>query len=51
MDDPLVPVHHEGWKHFQEPETVIRRAFAGAPDDVRDRIVQVRLGVPKDLET
>ncbi|MFC6015810.1 MBL fold metallo-hydrolase [Plantactinospora solaniradicis] len=47
----VVPVHYEGWKHFQEPRTVIEREFAAAPDDVRDRVRWLRIGVPTDLET
>jgi hypothetical protein len=46
-----VPVHYEGWKHFQEPRTAIEREFAGAPDGVRDRIRWLPIGVPTDLET
>jgi L-ascorbate metabolism protein UlaG (beta-lactamase superfamily) len=46
-----VPVHYEGWKHFQEPRTVIERAFGNAPDDVRDRVRWLPLGAPTDLET
>jgi L-ascorbate metabolism protein UlaG (beta-lactamase superfamily) len=47
----VVPVHYEGWKHFQEPRAVIEREFAGAPDDVRDRVRWLRIGVPTELET
>jgi hypothetical protein len=46
-----VPVHYEGWKHFQEPRTTIEREFEGAPDDVRDRIRWLPIGAPTDLET
>jgi L-ascorbate metabolism protein UlaG (beta-lactamase superfamily) len=46
-----VPVHYEGWKHFQEPRTAIERDFADAPDDVRDRIRWLPIGAPTDLET
>ena len=46
-----VPVHYEGWKHFQEPRPVIEHAFAGAPDDVRERIRWLPIGIPTALET
>jgi L-ascorbate metabolism protein UlaG (beta-lactamase superfamily) len=47
----VVPVHYEGWKHFQEPRTVIEREFTDAPDDIRDRIRWLPIGIPTDLET
>ncbi|GAA4719223.1 MBL fold metallo-hydrolase [Phytohabitans rumicis] len=43
-----VPVHYEGWKHFQQPLSQAQREFARAPD------VPVRwvpIGSPTDLET
>ena len=43
-----VPVHYEGWKHFQQPPAAARREFAQAPD------VPVRwvpIGAPISLET
>jgi L-ascorbate metabolism protein UlaG (beta-lactamase superfamily) len=46
-----VPVHYEGWKHFQEPRTVIEGAFEDAPDEVRDHIRWLPIGAPTDLET
>lgn len=46
-----VPVHYEGWKHFQEPRTVIESTFEDAPDDVRDHIRWLPIGAPTDLET
>ncbi|MEV0713870.1 MBL fold metallo-hydrolase [Asanoa sp. NPDC050611] len=46
-----VPVHYEGWKHFQESRTAMEREFGNAPDEVRERIAWVPIGVPTDLET
>ncbi|CUU57458.1 L-ascorbate metabolism protein UlaG, beta-lactamase superfamily [Parafrankia irregularis] len=46
-----VPVHYEGWQHFQQPRATIEREFADAPPDVRDRIRWLPLGTPTDLET
>nr|MDT0662999.1 MBL fold metallo-hydrolase [Micromonospora sp. DSM 115978] len=47
----VVPVHYEGWKHFQEPRTAMEREFANAPADVRRRIRWLPIGTPTDLET
>lgn len=47
----VVPVHYEGWTHFQQPRDVIDREFAAAPRDVRDRIRWLPIGTPTDLET
>ncbi|MET8121642.1 MBL fold metallo-hydrolase [Micromonospora sp. NPDC005189] len=41
-----IPVHYEGWQHFQEPRDVIERAFAAAPAAVRDSIRWLPLGEP-----
>jgi L-ascorbate metabolism protein UlaG (beta-lactamase superfamily) len=46
-----VPVHYEGWKHFQQPRSVVEREFAHAPGDIRDRIRWLPIGAPTDLET
>ncbi|MGN9909864.1 MBL fold metallo-hydrolase [Phytohabitans sp. LJ34] len=46
-----VPVHYEGWKHFQQPRSDIEREFAAAPRDVRDRVRWLPIGTPTDLET
>ena len=43
----IVPVHYEGWQHFQQPRAAIEREFARAPD-VPGRWLP--LGVPTDLE-
>jgi len=47
----VVPVHYEGWKHFQEPRPVIERAFAAAPPEVRDRVRWLEIGTPTELVT
>jgi L-ascorbate metabolism protein UlaG (beta-lactamase superfamily) len=46
-----VPVHYEGWKHFQQPRPVIEREFARAPRDVRERIRWLSIGTPTELRT
>jgi L-ascorbate metabolism protein UlaG (beta-lactamase superfamily) len=47
----VVPVHYEGWKHFQQSRAEMEREFATAPRDVRDRIRWLPIGTPTDLET
>jgi L-ascorbate metabolism protein UlaG (beta-lactamase superfamily) len=46
-----VPVHYEGWKHFQQARPVIEREFAHAPRNVRERIRWLPIGAPTELET
>jgi len=44
-----VPVHYEGWSHFQEGRAGVEAAVAGAPADVGGRVRLVDLGVPVAL--
>jgi hypothetical protein len=44
-----IPVHYEGWKHFQEGRDAIERELAAAPEDVRSRIQWLPLGTGVDL--
>ncbi|GAB3935462.1 MBL fold metallo-hydrolase [Micromonospora vulcania] len=44
-----IPVHYEGWQHFQEPRDTIERAFADAPPTVRDTIRWLPLGEPTTI--
>jgi L-ascorbate metabolism protein UlaG (beta-lactamase superfamily) len=46
-----IPVHYEGWKHFQQPRPVIEREFAKAPPEVRRSIHWLPVGTPTDLES
>jgi L-ascorbate metabolism protein UlaG (beta-lactamase superfamily) len=41
----LIPIHYEGWKHFREGRPAIEREFANAPEDVRERIRWLPIGV------
>jgi L-ascorbate metabolism protein UlaG (beta-lactamase superfamily) len=42
----VIPIHYEGWSHFQEGRDAIERAFAAAPDlDVR----WLPIGQPTDV--
>jgi L-ascorbate metabolism protein UlaG (beta-lactamase superfamily) len=46
--DVVVPVHYEGWRHFQQTKQEIRTEFATAPD-LRERVQWLPLGAPVDL--
>jgi L-ascorbate metabolism protein UlaG (beta-lactamase superfamily) len=39
-----IPIHYEGWKHFQESREEIEREFARAPDEIRRRIRWLPMG-------
>jgi L-ascorbate metabolism protein UlaG (beta-lactamase superfamily) len=45
----VIPVHYEGWKHFQESQEAIEREFASAPDDIRRAVRWLPLGVAVEL--
>jgi L-ascorbate metabolism protein UlaG (beta-lactamase superfamily) len=40
-----IPIHYEGWKHFQQSRDEIEREFAKAPADIRRRIRWLPVGV------
>jgi L-ascorbate metabolism protein UlaG (beta-lactamase superfamily) len=44
-----VPVHYEGWKHFQQGRDEVEAAFAAASDDVRSRVRWAPFGTPIDV--
>jgi L-ascorbate metabolism protein UlaG (beta-lactamase superfamily) len=44
-----IPVHYEGWSHFQQERAVIEREIAGAPDDVRRCFRWVPIGTPVEI--
>jgi L-ascorbate metabolism protein UlaG (beta-lactamase superfamily) len=39
-----IPIHYEGWKHFQQGREAIEREFARAPEDIRRRIRWLPIG-------
>jgi L-ascorbate metabolism protein UlaG (beta-lactamase superfamily) len=45
-----VPVHYEGWAHFQESREDIEREFERAPAEVRRAIRWVPIGEPVELD-
>jgi L-ascorbate metabolism protein UlaG (beta-lactamase superfamily) len=40
-----IPIHYEGWKHFRQGREAIERELAQAPEDIRQRIRWLPLGV------
>jgi L-ascorbate metabolism protein UlaG (beta-lactamase superfamily) len=44
-----IPIHYEGWKHFREGREAIERELASAPEDVRERIRWLPIGVATEL--
>ncbi len=47
----IIPVHYEGWKHFQESRETIERDFAAAPGEIRRALRWLPLGVGVELDT
>ncbi|MFY1626449.1 MBL fold metallo-hydrolase [Micromonospora sp. WMMD735] len=45
----VIPVHYEGWGHFQDSRDAIERAFSRAPDDVRHSIRWLSIGAPTTI--
>ena len=44
-----IPVHYEGWSHFQQGRAAIERELASAPDDVRRRFRFIPIGTAVEL--
>lgn len=44
-----IPVHYEGWSHFQEGRAAVEREVAAAPEPWRSRIRVLDIGVPTDV--
>jgi L-ascorbate metabolism protein UlaG (beta-lactamase superfamily) len=44
-----IPIHYEGWKHFQQGREAIEREFAKAPDGIHRRIRWLPIGVEVEL--
>ena len=44
-----LPVHYEGWRHFQEGRRSIEAELAKAPDGIRDRFRWLPMGTPLDI--
>jgi L-ascorbate metabolism protein UlaG (beta-lactamase superfamily) len=46
----VIPLHYEGWKHFREGREAIERQLASAPNDVRERIRWLPIGVATKVD-
>ena len=44
-----IPIHYEGWQHFREGHEAIEHEFARAPEEIRERIRWLPLGVPVEI--
>ena len=44
-----IPIHYEGWAHFQEAREEIEREFATAPEEIRNSIRWVPIGTRVEL--
>src|SRR5262249_51193406 len=42
----VIPVHYEGWSHFQEGRDAADRVFATAPEGVREAVRWLPIGAP-----
>ncbi len=45
----VVPIHYEGWKHFQEGREAIERELAGAPEEIRESVRWLPIGSAVEL--
>src|SRR5206468_507531 len=45
----FIPVHYEGWEHFQEGRAAIERELANTPEDLRGRVQWLPMGVATSL--
>lgn len=45
----VIPVHYEGWRHFQEDRATAERGFATAPEEVRSSLRWLPVGTGVDL--
>jgi L-ascorbate metabolism protein UlaG (beta-lactamase superfamily) len=46
----VIPIHYEGWAHFREGRDAIERVLAEAPEDVRERIRWLPIGVATSVD-
>jgi L-ascorbate metabolism protein UlaG (beta-lactamase superfamily) len=44
-----IPIHYEGWKHFREGREAAEAEFAKAPEDIRESIRWLPIGVEVEL--
>jgi len=46
----IIPVHYEGWNHFQEPRAAIERELAKAPEEIQHGIRWLPIGDPTTID-
>jgi len=46
----LMPVHYEGWSHFREGREAVERELARAPDDIRERVRWLPIGIAQEID-
>jgi hypothetical protein len=44
-----VPIHYEGWKHFQQGREGIEQELARAPEEIRERFRWLPVGVGVEI--
>ena len=44
-----IPVHYEGWSHFQQGRDEIEQEFARAPEEFRRSLEWLPLGEPTEV--
>ena len=44
----LVPIHYDGWSHFNEPESTLRRSLA--THELRDRVLWLTQGRRQEID-
>jgi L-ascorbate metabolism protein UlaG (beta-lactamase superfamily) len=44
-----IPIHYEGWKHFQQGREAIERIFSAAPGEIRDSVRWLPIGTGLDV--
>jgi L-ascorbate metabolism protein UlaG (beta-lactamase superfamily) len=45
----VIPIHYEGWKHFLEGREAVERELTDAPQDVRNHVRWLPIGVATEL--
>jgi L-ascorbate metabolism protein UlaG (beta-lactamase superfamily) len=46
----VVPIHYEGWKHFKEGRDAIEREFLSAPEEIRQAVRWLPIGVRTEMD-
>lgn len=46
----ILPIHYEGWKHFQQGREEVERAFADAAPDINNCVRWLEMGSAQEIE-